>query len=83
MDFLNRYRVEIDYRKKNVQSSLDGSDEFTLEEGRVLSTLINSVQTIKMLSKRCIEYLTHIVSKLDEAVPSVRATYTKLLFRDI
>lgn len=33
MDFLNRYRAEIDYRKKKVKFSLDNKDEFTFGEG--------------------------------------------------
>lgn len=43
IDFLSNYETEIDYKKSKVQFSLDNSEEFTFEEGRILSMMINSV----------------------------------------
>lgn len=33
MDFLGKYRVETNYRKKKVKFNLDSGDEFTFDEG--------------------------------------------------
>lgn len=74
MNFLSKYEVEIDCRKKKVWFSLDDGEKFTFEEGQVLSMIISSVKAKKMLSKWCIRYLVHIVSKLDEVVPGAKDT---------
>lgn len=44
MDFISKYKVEIDCKKKKVRFSLDSEDEFTFGEGQVLSMMINSVK---------------------------------------
>lgn len=51
MDFISKYRVEIDCRKKKVRFSLDSKDEFTFGEGQVLSMMISSIKAQKMLNK--------------------------------
>lgn len=65
IDFFNRYRVEINYKGKNVKSNLDNGDKFLFGEGRPLSRMISNIKTYKMLSKECIGYLAHVVSKSD------------------
>lgn len=73
IDFLSKYRVKIDCRKKMIQFSLDNDEEFIFGEW-IISIMISSVQVRKMLSKWCKGYLVHIVSKLDEIVLGVRDT---------
>lgn len=48
MNFLSKYEVEIDCRKKKVWFSLDDGEKFTFEEGQVLSMIISSVKAKKM-----------------------------------
>lgn len=74
MNFLSKYGVEIDYRKKKVRFTLDDGKEFTFGEGQVLNMIINSVKIEKILSKWCITYLEHIVNKSNETVLGVRDT---------
>lgn len=74
MDFLSKYRVKIDYRKKKVKFNLKSDYEFTFIEGRVLNMMINNANARMMLSKRCITYLAHIINKSNEAIPSVRVS---------
>lgn len=44
MDFLNKYRPKIDYRKKNVQFSLNDSEDFIFGEVQILNIMITSVK---------------------------------------
>lgn len=63
MDFLSKYETKINYKKKNVWFSVDNGEQFTFRKGQVFSIMINGVKARKMLSKRCITYLTHIVNR--------------------
>lgn len=74
MDFLSNYRIKIDYRNKTVWLSLENRDKFSFGEGKVLKLMINSVEVRKILSKGCIGYLAHIVSKIDTKVLDVKDT---------
>lgn len=51
LDFDIILGIEIDYRKKKVQFSLNGSDEFTFGETQLLNMMINNVKARKMMSK--------------------------------
>lgn len=83
IDFLGKYGIEIDYKKINVQFSLDGSDEFTFEEGQLLRIMINSVKARKMLHKVCMSYLTHIVNIIDKLIPDLSSTLVVYEFLNV
>lgn len=83
MDLLSQYRVEINYKKKNVQFNWDDGNGFTFGESHVLNMMISSVKTRKMLSKRCPSYLTHIVSKVDGSILSLQDTLIVYEFQDM
>lgn len=83
MDLLSQYRVEINYKKKNVQFNWDDGNGFTFGESHVLNMMISSVKTRKMLSKRCPSYLTHIVSKVDGSILSLQDTLIMYEFQDM
>lgn len=51
LDFDIILGIEIDYRKKKVYFSLNGSDEFTFKETQLLNMMINNVKARKMMSK--------------------------------
>lgn len=50
---------------------LDDGEVFTFAKGCILSKIINNVKARKMMSKRCIRYLTHVMSKIDKSVLSL------------
>lgn len=70
MNFLSRYEVKINYKKKKDRFWLDNG-EFTFREAHMLRMMINSVKAKKMLSKGFTRYLTHVVNRVDESIPSL------------
>lgn len=83
MDFISRYKVEIDYKNKKVQFQLNDDEEFTFSEGRVLSMIINSIKTRKILSKGCVGYLVHVMGKADGLVLSLQSTSVVCKFQNV
>lgn len=63
MDFLEQYRVEIDYQRKKVMFTLKVGEELSFGEGHQKSMIISYVKERKMLSKGCYRYLAYMVSK--------------------
>lgn len=63
MDFLSYFEAKINCRKKKVRFYLDENDEFTFDEGKILSLMISSIKAKKLLSKGYIRYLAHVMSK--------------------
>lgn len=72
--FFELNRAEINYRKKKVHIILDDSQELTFRKGHVLSMIINSVKTRKMLNKGCMRYLVPVVTKVEESILSLQNT---------
>lgn len=50
---------------------LGDGEVFTFAKGCILSKIINNVKARKLMSKRCIRYLTHVMSKIDKSVLSL------------
>lgn len=71
IDFLSKYGVEINYKKRKVWFHLDDGDKFTFVVGCALSVMISNVKARKMLSKGYTGYLMHVVNKIDESIPSL------------
>lgn len=83
MNFLSCQGVKINYKKKKVQFQLDNSEEFTFGKVCILSMMISRVKARKMLSKRCIGCLAHIMNKVDKSIPSLQSTPIICQFQDI
>lgn len=62
MDFLSRYRVEIDCRKKKIRFSMIMLSSSHSE--RVKSSTFSYTKAKKILSKKCMTYFVHIILKL-------------------
>lgn len=72
MDFLGRFGVEIDCRRKKARFNLDDGDKFNFGEGYQLSMLISSVKARKMLRKRCSGYIAHVGYSSDVPQPEIQ-----------
>lgn len=63
MDFLKRYRAEINCQRKKVKFTLDNSEKLSFGEGHLKNMSKNCVKGRKMLSKGCSRYLAYVVTK--------------------
>lgn len=49
----------------------------------MLSMMVNRVKTRKILSKRCLGYLAHIISKVDELIANLQTTLIVCEFQHV
>lgn len=70
MDFLERNETEIDCRCKKVWFSIEKRDQFEFDERHIGSMLINDINARKMLINGYINFIAHMVSKVDKS-PSI------------
>lgn len=70
IDFLGRNRAEINNWCKKVWSSLKNKDQFEFDERHIKNIIISAIKRRKMLSKRYIGFLAHMVSTV-ELGPSI------------
>lgn len=65
MDFLERYKAEIDYQSKKVWFSLEHSNELDFGKGYIRNMIFNTIKARKMLGKQCTCFLAHIIDKVE------------------
>lgn len=75
MDFLEQYRVEIDYQRKKFMFTLKLGEELSFGKGHQKSITISCVKERKMLSKGCYSYLAYMVSKDKDKSQSLKDVF--------
>lgn len=75
MDFLEQYRVEIDYRIKKVMFTLKVGEKLSFGKGHQKSMIISCVKKRKMLSKGCYRYLAYMASKDKDKSQSLKDVF--------
>ncbi|XP_031249520.1 uncharacterized protein LOC116107387 [Pistacia vera] len=63
IDFLSKFGVLIDCRKKKARFNLDAGDKFTFGEGHLHSLMISAVKVMRMIRKGCTGYIANVVNK--------------------